>query len=744
MKAKIVEPFHVKRHNEEGSLDVDSSSETGSEGSDSAPEVKMKAGASLNDQQFSCPTLQEELYLEDYRNGNDEYAKFLPRNTYMRSQSMPSSSIRNRNVTNEGWLSRTKTNNAYIDDNESVPFKSHARPSISEKSAVDRNSQKPGNMFTKLTGLSEPRYKNTSDSKSDVLKGMEEAKNSAMNAAYRNALRMLQTGTMKQEIKHSQNTDYNAPSQIRSNDSNRNFSSEPTGKSVSIFSDRYTHVLSPKEMQSRREWAEMQKRKAKMREEFFKVPYEECNREVILGRLGGRFSKSEPKLNTLKSEIKKNQIIVRENSKRDSAPVWKTSVRALSPELSRRKLSFDYDKNLPRLDLQSAKNMRQNVDFDNSYSDTNMSNNNSGIEERKYDYQNDSDLNYHVNSNLPQSTPTSVTQKVNSLNQMFQKLQTRVQNKSVNSMRQPKPVPLPRQKHASTSSAVPQPNSCTEENKNSRRTENDLWHRCENPEKTGDSKIRAETADIHMARHLNSAHHTISLTSHVSQSRPNVTVTRYKVPSISYKDQWEWSQKYCPNGLPLDSQPTKNSYVFNGREVVAHVSAKHVSSPISPISNTSISSPDESTILSSSYSGYDSSVAQSPSPSSGYDSSVNAGSPSPMPSPDYNFSQADHCMETSQNFFSSSPLVRNVRDESQIAHHKCVPVVRSSESRRQESFHPDYIVGQTLDNSDWSDVTSSAATKSPDQGLCRIMEQYIYVCFQTLYFPNKYIHFICD
>lgn len=51
-------------------------------------------------------------------------------------------------------------------------------------------------------------------------------------------------------------------------------------------------------------WEATQKKKALMREEFFRVPYEECNREALRG-LGGRLNKSEPRMHLVGRERKK-------------------------------------------------------------------------------------------------------------------------------------------------------------------------------------------------------------------------------------------------------------------------------------------------------------------------------------------------------------------------------------------------------------------------------------------------------
>ncbi|XP_068231126.1 uncharacterized protein [Palaemon carinicauda] len=63
----------------------------------------------------------------------------------------------------------------------------------------------------------------------------------------------------------------------------------------------------PPEVSGREAWEETQKKKAQLREEFFRVPYEECNREALRG-MGGRH-KSEPRLNSLAKERKKRNSL---------------------------------------------------------------------------------------------------------------------------------------------------------------------------------------------------------------------------------------------------------------------------------------------------------------------------------------------------------------------------------------------------------------------------------------------------
>lgn len=58
----------------------------------------------------------------------------------------------------------------------------------------------------------------------------------------------------------------------------------------------------------KRAWEMTQRRKAQMKEEFFKVPYEECNKEAAQS-LGGRLNKSEPRLHTLGKDRKKRNSL---------------------------------------------------------------------------------------------------------------------------------------------------------------------------------------------------------------------------------------------------------------------------------------------------------------------------------------------------------------------------------------------------------------------------------------------------
>ncbi|XP_063602415.1 uncharacterized protein LOC134778509 [Penaeus indicus] len=51
-------------------------------------------------------------------------------------------------------------------------------------------------------------------------------------------------------------------------------------------------------------WEATQRKKALLREEFFRVPYEECNKEALRG-LGGRLNKSEPRMHLVGRERKK-------------------------------------------------------------------------------------------------------------------------------------------------------------------------------------------------------------------------------------------------------------------------------------------------------------------------------------------------------------------------------------------------------------------------------------------------------
>ncbi|XP_047735874.1 uncharacterized protein LOC125177692 [Hyalella azteca] len=713
VKAKIVEPFRVKRFSESGATEADlltlSESDEGDLNNDEFPvATKPTVLHKSSDANYTSRELSlNDLCIEDYRNGNDEYAKFLPRNVCIRSRSLPTTNSRNTNSTSfddQPLKTELSCNNNYLSPTEMTLSRGDKISHCPEKSAVGRTPPKPGNMFTKLTGLIEPAYKNTRESKTDVLKGMEEAKNAAKNAAYYNALKMLRTGTM--------NTNYNQSGSINSR-FNYDIKSAPAKtiasagsfKSESMFSDRYTHVLTPEEMNARREWAEMQKRKAKMREDFFRIPYEECNREVIMGRLGGRFSKSEPKLNTLKSEVRKNQIIVKENSKRDSAPIWKTTVRSLSPDFSRR-----YSGSLDR--SQQSQNVvdRSYFESDNAKCSFNRREVDSSASDEDRNIVTDSDstsakIVSRTNELFGYISNTSVERPLEdsgrkNLNEIFKKVMH-------NNSNSPRPVPLPR---SSISSLVSGEKAVEEEN--------DASQRIGSQKTTTD--IRRETAELQMRCNLDKSHHTISLTSQQHRAGPNVIVTRYKVPSIPYKEQWEWTRKYHLNGLSLEAQnfetskPNRNFYVFNG----SNQPAKLESSSQTSHNN---SSSEDSTILCASNHVFESS-AQSPSPSSGYDSSAHAGSPSPMPSPDYNFMQTGpYESETSQNFFSSPPRVCSVKDKSRdktstpcIENYTISPSVRRKASRG-DSFSSDYMISPTLDNDDWSEITVTPACKSADQ-----------------------------
>ncbi|KAF2367645.1 hypothetical protein FHG87_001616 [Trinorchestia longiramus] len=713
VKAKIVEPLRVKRVNEPEVSEVATLSE--SDEGEFLDDNSSDSSAQLDSEKYSNNESLDncdsgDTYSENYRNCNEEYSKFLPRNTYMRSKSLPRSRVRNGKLFGgDGTLDDLDycNNNNYLSSSEYIPLKADFGQESCGKPTID-NTQKPGNMFTKLTGLVEPSYRNTPESKADVLKGMEEAKNAVKNAAYYNVLQMLRTGTKNTFQKRLNNVS----SKTLSEEESAKTAKPACGyKSESMFSDRYTRVLSPEEMSVRREWAEMQKRKAKMREEFFKVPYEECNREVIMGRLGGRFSKSEPKLNTLKSEVKKYQTIVRENSKRDSAPMWKTSVRVPSPEFSRKAFSRSLDREERSSKHFTRPDFNSNLHNFNrgSYATSGNIGRNACIDDPEFgarlsfqdsaSCKNGSYINSRITENYRVATP----------NNPLQNTQSQDSNIFKSALR--RPVPLPRQSLQSQFS-VPENTLTGEENVESSKQDGS--------QKMSSSGIRAETADIHMKTIRDKAHHTISLTSQVVQAGPNVIVTRYKVPPIPYREQWEWTQKYCLNGLSLNVKPTKNKYISSDNDV-AKEPVKKITSPISPVSPHSISSPD-SVMSSSSYPIFGNS-ALSPSPSSGYDSSAHAGSPSPVPSPDYNFMQTETCNDTSPNFFASPPLVRSVRDKSSSGNkiqlsfdencdESASPLVRRQ--ARANSLSSDYMVSPTPDNSDWSEVTNISASETAD------------------------------
>lgn len=52
----------------------------------------------------------------------------------------------------------------------------------------------------------------------------------------------------------------------------------------SLFSPTYSKVLSPETMRKRRMWSDLLKKDCILEEEYYKVPYEACNKEIMLGR----------------------------------------------------------------------------------------------------------------------------------------------------------------------------------------------------------------------------------------------------------------------------------------------------------------------------------------------------------------------------------------------------------------------------------------------------------------------------
>ncbi|KAK8749865.1 hypothetical protein OTU49_015102 [Cherax quadricarinatus] len=72
--------------------------------------------------------------------------------------------------------------------------------------------------------------------------------------------------------------------------------------------DKQLQETSTNNTSGRESWDTTQRKKALLREEFFRVPYEECNREAARS-LGGRLNKSEPRLNTVGKERKKRNSL---------------------------------------------------------------------------------------------------------------------------------------------------------------------------------------------------------------------------------------------------------------------------------------------------------------------------------------------------------------------------------------------------------------------------------------------------
>ena len=597
--------------------------------------------------------------LDDYLNSNISH--LMPRNTYMRSQSLP------RNPISQQY--HATSNNLHCFDNINKNGLRQPRPLVKSKpisttfTHAENGIQKPCNMFTKLTGIIEPKYKPTIDSKSDVLKEMNAAKVSAMNQTYSNTLYRLQTGTLLQNNKQM-NSQWNyQPSFTVINDNTNGVNGNTSRinktcdkESVSIFSERYTKVLSSSEMNARKEWAEIQKRKAKMREDFFRVPYEECNREAMMGQLGKRFSKSEPRLNTLKSEIKKNQSILRENSRRESAPIWKTSARAVSPEISRMSIHTH--------NVNSAKNQTKPVNkpcnATTAANDTHADNE-------------DNSNNIFLSERIPGTSEQLMFQRpINS-------------NSNITTQLNQKPVPLPRRRKSVPGIVSP---ALIDRN---------------HSQKTINYVSRRETADVHMTCDPSYSRHHISLTTHVSQCGPNVTVTRYKVPAIPYRDQWEWSQKYCRDITPIASERNAQHINYCATSDYTSNKANLLSEVTSPLS-----SPDDSC-----YSQREEGI-HSPTPSSGYESCTNANSPTPPPqalpqplTPISNYSSHDYSSDQ-----GSSASTRN--GDHYIPSDGCVQDLneyfpRSPDSPSQDTTfnHSSYLTSTTVDDSVYVPNTST-------------------------------------
>ncbi|RXG60219.1 hypothetical protein Avbf_12381 [Armadillidium vulgare] len=77
-----------------------------------------------------------------------------------------------------------------------------------------------------------------------------------------------------------------------------------------MFSPAYSKTLSPETMKNRKMWADVVRKDCILEEEYYKVPYEECNREIILGR----FESSETLLNNFK-RLRKEMMEKKEQDK---------------------------------------------------------------------------------------------------------------------------------------------------------------------------------------------------------------------------------------------------------------------------------------------------------------------------------------------------------------------------------------------------------------------------------------------
>ncbi|CAL4104939.1 unnamed protein product [Meganyctiphanes norvegica] len=122
-------------------------------------------------------------------------------------------------------------------------------------------------------------------------------------------------------------------------------------------------------------WDELQKKKAWLREQFFRSPYEECNKEACRS-LGGRMNRSEPRLNTLwRSErnekktsegitpiVRKRASSLERQLKRDELP--KLTPFELAP-LNYKAVRTNYDNYLsqilPKNENSNLKTKSQNV-----------------------------------------------------------------------------------------------------------------------------------------------------------------------------------------------------------------------------------------------------------------------------------------------------------------------------------------------------------------------------------------------
>ena len=671
VKAMLVEPITVKKY-ENATCEILEDDEEDHEFAEIQHCSDMPTSKSM--EEFATSAKQSEGRrassmsngdIEDYINGNQNSNREFQRNAYIRSQSLPTR-ISNRNfstpvqyIANTNQSVRNGRMGIYKNSSQSASSGSTVN---NTNNITNTHSKTSSNIFSKLSGSGTSSKKLTNESTVD-LRSDTKSQNTVTNKAYSATLNILQKGAsntyssqnadndkISKDVPKRNLIDFNKVMHISGKQiSNINETESNRAESLSMFNEKYTKVLSQSEMNARKEWAEIQKRKAKMREEFFKVPYEECNREVIMGRLGGRFSKSEPKLNALKAEIKKNQMILRENSKRDSAPVWKTSTRAISPDIIRRRLHLETQENRLQSDELKPSPLicKENV-------------------------------NINPSRNLPSSLNGS----------------------AIHLTRAPKPVPLPRTKISMTKEVTHSDHSNCKENETQVVSERMGY------------TTQCNTADVWLRHTPDKAQHNISLVTHSSLAGPTVTVKKYRVQSIPYREKWEWAQKYCPDILPAVEKLHENQLLISS-QVLSPDSVKDVSSPDFPDSSTTISSPDDS-VLSSSFQ-YNSSI-QSPTPSSGYESCAQPYSPSPIPSPDSSsYSQSIHTVDN-PHFNSPTPPHNHhpypSPTPSPTDDFTSTPHIQHT---HDDSFASEYLNSSSpLETSDWSDVKRMGSRKTSD------------------------------